>query len=270
MAIEKNDNFESYEFKELSGLQVNEFNKIKSFDVETFNLNKDFSQEQLLSELKTANSNNFEINQDVLNFRKISEAKKNEMDKLIHERVAAQINEIKDKAFEEGYQKGVELGKEEAKKDEAQGIMDSIENVKLMVNNLMNREADLFQAQIKDLYALIRNLVKWITLKDLDKDDQYLQRLVDKIIESNRQSNKIHFHVGIGITSTFKDSIEQINTSLATIYGDRVEIKENLTLPKDAIEVELDNSILKADLNEQLSILDKLFHDHIGENKHES
>ena len=80
-----------------------------------------------------------------------------------------------------------------------------------MVSNLLSRQDELIKGQDQNINKLIRDLVKWITLKEIEKDDNYLVRLIDKIVEENKESSKINFHVGTGIIASFKDSIEVIN-----------------------------------------------------------
>ena len=83
-----------------------------------------------------------------------------------------------------------------------------------MINNLLKREEDIIKLQNKELSRLIRDFVKWITLKDLDKDDEYIYRLVSRIVDENKKSSKIIFQLGRGVVASFKVSIEEINKNL--------------------------------------------------------
>ena len=67
------------------------------------------------------------------------------------------------------------------------------------------------------------------------------------------------FQVGHGVGASFKSAIEKLDSSLEEIFEGRVELVENSNLDKDAIEVEIGSSFYKADLTEQLKILDQLF-----------
>lgn len=267
MAIEKINNFEDYEFQEfdrgkgkLSSEGAADFN-FQRFSKETDNLDEN----TLVKEFDVAHQQHFEIEESVVKLRKIQDAKENQINRLIGERVEKELEALKKEAYEEGYAKGIELGKEESRAEEKEAIQKSIQQVELMVSNLLSRQDELIKGQDQNINKLIRDLVKWITLKEIEKDDNYLVRLIDKIVEENKESSKINFHVGTGIIASFKDSIEVINEELTKKHGENVIIRESSSLSKDAIEVELESTIIKAGLSDQLSVLDELFQEGAGD-----
>ena len=267
MAIEKVNKFEDYEFQEF-GQGKGKFSgqDAVDFSFQSFSRSRDNVDEQkLVEEYDVAHRENFEIEESVVTLRKIQVAKENQINRLIAERVEKELDALKKEAFDEGYAKGFELGKEESKAEEKEGIQKSIQRVELMVSNLLDRQDELIKGQDQNINKLIRDLVKWITLKEIEKDDDYFGRLIERIVEENKESSKINFHIGAGIVASFKDSIEIINEELAKKYGDNISIRESGSLSKDAIEVELESTIIKAGLNDQLIVLDELFQEGAGD-----
>ena len=115
-----------------------------------------------------------------------------------------------------------------------------------MVNNILSKNDELVKIQGAQLNELVRDLTKWITLKELEKDDEYILRLATKMLEENKKTTTLSFQVGHGVGASFKSAIEKLDSSLEKIFEGRVELIENSNLDKDAIEVEIGSSFYKA------------------------
>ena len=59
-----------------------------------------------------------------------------------------------------------------------------------MIENLISRQDELLKNQDQNINKLISDLVKWITLKEIEKDDKYLNKLINKLISENKESTK--------------------------------------------------------------------------------
>ena len=62
-----------------------------------------------------------------------------------------------------------------------------------------------------------------------------------------------------GVGASFKSAIDKLDSTLDDMFEGRVELVEKSNLDKDAIEVEIGSSFYKADIKEQLKVLDQLF-----------
>ena len=105
----------------------------------------------------------------------------------------------------------------------------------------------------------MRDLIKWITLKELEEDDEYILRLATKMLNENKKNTTLSFQVGYGVGASFKNAIDKLDSTLDDMFEGRVELVEKSNLDKDAIEIEIGSSFYKADIKEQLAVLDQLF-----------
>ena len=73
----------------------------------------------LVDEADRARNADFEIHNDVFELRKIKLAKKNEFESKIEERISEELEKIKEKAYHEGFSRGLVEGKEKAYEEES-------------------------------------------------------------------------------------------------------------------------------------------------------
>jgi len=256
MGIQKNAEVADYNFIEFSSSNKNiesEVFKEREFEKRT----ESFSE--LISEVDQANDNEFVIDKKVFDLRKHQDAKKNELERKIEERIQNDLIKIKDSAYQEGFQKGLQDGIAKAYEEERLSTEQKIQQMKAMVDNLLNRQVDIIKTQEIGLTKLIRDLTKWIILKELKDDDEYIKRLIEKVVEENKKVTCIRFQVGRGVVASFKQSIQEINDEMKKIYNGQVEVVESSKIDKDAIEVELDSNILRANISDQLNVFNELF-----------
>lgn len=261
MGIHKNVDVQNYDFVEFSS-STKKIIADDYQDVEFRKPNKKFKS--LINEVNQANKNEFIIDKEVFDLRQHRVAKKNELEKKIEERIQHDLIKIKDQAYQEGFQKGLQDGIAKAYEEERDSTQKKIKEMKAMVDNLLNRQDEIVKTQEHELNKLIRDLTKWIILRELKNDDDYISRLVSKIVEENKTALRISFQVGRGITASFSRSIHELNQELQNTYHGQVEIIENKKIDKDAIEVQLDSNVLRANLSEQLDVFNQIF-DIVGE-----
>ncbi len=260
MSVKQQTDIDSYQFVEFSSFgNTKQASSNGSSFVENEFVTDENSTSSLIDEVDAGNKKDFIIDQKVFDLRKHRSAKKNELEKKIEDRIQNEIIKIKETAYREGFEKGLSDGVQKAYSEQEEVVSRKTQELNGMIDNLLNRENEIIKLQDNELRILIRDLVKWITLKELEEDDQYITRLIKKIVEENKKSSKISFQLGKGVVASFNESIEKINESLAETYNGQVDLIANPSLSKDAIEVELGNSILRADIKEQLKVFDLIF-----------
>lgn len=260
MSVKQQTDIDSYQFVEFSSVGDTKLTGSNSSSfVENEFVTDENSTSSLINEVDTANKKDFIIDQKVFDLRKHRSAKKNELEKKIEDRIQIEITRIKEAAYKEGFEKGLSDGVQKAYNEQEEVVSRKTQEFNGMIDNLLNRENEIIKLQDNELRILIRDLVKWISLKELKEDDQYITRLIKKIVEENKKTSKISFQIGKGVVASFNDSIKRINEKLIETYNGKVDLVENPSLSKDAIEVEIGNSILRADVQEQLKVFDLIF-----------
>jgi flagellar assembly protein FliH len=258
MGVQKNSDAENYTFVEFSRAgQLSGNQNVNNINNEFSANDADFSA--LVSEVDIADAERFKIDKEVFDLRQHRKAKKNELEQKIEERIQNDLSKIKESAYKEGFEKGLQDGMQKSYEEQQSAIEIKVSEMRGMIDNLLNRQIDIVKTQDSDLNKLIRDLTKWITLKDLKEDDEYILRLVSKVFEENKKTSKIIFQIGHGVFASFKNSVEELNEKMQEIYQGQVEIVESTNLDKDSIEIEIGSNILKANISDQLKSFDQIF-----------
>ncbi|MCK6596009.1 MAG: flagellar assembly protein FliH, partial [Bacteriovoracaceae bacterium] len=103
----------------------------------------------------------------------------------------------------------------------------------------------------------IKNLTKWITLKELDNDGKYLERLMEKLLLEIQTRSNLLIQVNMNDFQKMPEVLEVVQARLGEIKNVRIEIDP--AIETRGLIVESDNGIINATLEEQFKGLDKLF-----------
>lgn len=268
MSTDKVSEYHVYKFSEInlehSDRRI-ERDKLEIIDFPNLTPKENDNIEGLLSEVEVAQTNDFLIHDDVSKYRGLKKAREDSISETVEKRVADEVEKLKKEAFNKGYQDGLEKGMQELVAKEQKAVDQKIEEVGAMVHNVLTKQDELLNLQEKENYKFLREVTKWICLKELDKDNDYLERLFSKVISENKESTKISFVLGSGIRASFPEAVSVLKESFDQKYGENVQIKDGDQLDRDAIDVELEQTILKVGFNDQIQVLNELFSEIVGD-----
>ena len=174
--------------------------------------------------------------------------------------VEGELSRHREQAWQEGRADGEQAGRE-AMARELRGQMEQ-EIAKLAdhVKKVQEQERELLLSQKHKVCELIKTLVKWVILRELKNDDNYLERLLEKlIVELNAKS---HLLVKVSPENFDQASslMEILKTQFLQINNTRVEVMhQDWGFPEKGIVLESENGILDGTLKTQFSQLNKLF-----------
>ena len=158
MGMQKVSEFENYKFQELKrDLNNSDFHgKTNVFKEAEF---KDVTPpvDDLVAEVDRATAKDFEIDSEVFKLRELKNAKKMQADNTIDERVRNAIDNIKEKAYQEGLMRGRDEGRKQAYQEEYEATQNKIREVQDLVDNLLSRQEELIQTQDQKFAKLFRN-----------------------------------------------------------------------------------------------------------------
>ena len=169
---------EFYQFSQLFG---KESTPLKKYNAEKFS---PLSQEKEVLDLERENAEkkSFTISPIVSEHRGIKEQSHLYQERRLNQEVRRRVDEIEDEAFKSGYEKGVEKGRREVLEKNLDTIEKNASLLSDLINEVLNKKSDILSSEIESVYTLIRNLTKWIILRELKSDDHYVYRLLEKII----------------------------------------------------------------------------------------
>lgn len=256
-------NYQFQAFNEVDGdaadVKVFEFKPIsKNGD----NLRREEFQKVIKSERTFAKENQFKVNPIVEKHRGLRDQEEYEYEMRVREEVEKRVQQIQEEAYKAGFEEGVNQGREEIF-DEMRNVVDQkLDNLSEMVHEVLKTQEDLITKQQKEVYVLVKNLTKWIILRELKDDGKYVERLLEKILLEIQARTNLLIQVNPDNFSEMPEVLEHVQKRLGELKNVRVEI-DNAVESKGMI-VESENGIINATMEEQFKSLDKLFEDVIA------
>jgi flagellar assembly protein FliH len=257
---EQNSTIENYQFKSFTS-SVSENGEVNDF------IFKDLADltpvlakrnnDQIKLERITAEENNFNISPIVKEHRGLLNQEKEERERKILSEVSRRVEVIKEEAYEEGFREGVKAGKQEVFNQTKAESEDKLNILTDMINEVLAVKEKIIVNQKGEIYKLVRNLTKWIILRELKDDGEYVNRLLEKlIIEAQAKSNLL-----IQVNQKQFESMPEVLESVQGVLGklDNVRVEIDYEISEHGIIVDSDNGIIKGTMEQQFSHLDKLF-----------
>lgn len=260
---EQNSKIQKYTFHSFDQLEADIKGKreVKGFDfpsLEGAPATKRPGFEQIIrQERKTAREKSFEINPVVFKHRGLKDQEDQEREDRIAEEVERRLAEAYQQALEEGKAEGIELGRQEVYQEARALTEEKLETLTEMINQVLSTQQDILQAQKKEIYYMIRNLTKWVILRELKDDGAYLERLLEKLIIELQSRNNLLVQVNKSDFSRMPEILETVQERLGTLNNVRLEVDFDIT--PNGISIESENGIISGTMDTQFKNLDKLF-----------
>lgn len=260
--------------KEFSGVTDYKFHNFNDVDVEAdkvipFEFKPLFSKAQtigksefqkIIKEERThAKNTQFKVNPIVEKFRGLKDQEEREYEETVEKEVARRVAEIQDEAFKAGFDEGVNQGREEIFREMRNVVDLKLDNFSQMVTEVLKSQDETIANQKKEIYVLLRNLSKWIILRELKDDGTYIERLLEKLLLEIQARQNLLIQVNANDFASMPEVLEHVQARLGELKNVRIEIDS--AIATGGMIVESDNGIINATFEEQFKSLDKLFED---------
>lgn len=258
--VSENENAKDYVFHSFDGSKTFDGN-IKNVELKSLeSAHKIMSPEhqkvikverQLSEEIK------FNISPIVKQYRGINEQEKAEKDQFIEEQVERRLGRLKEEAYKAGYEEGMQRGHHDIIEQTKEEAISRLVALETMIQSALQTEGEILKNQKDELYRLIKTLAKWIILRELKDDGEYVVRLLEKLITEIGTRDHLLIQVN-------KNDFEKMPEILAAVEG-KIGKLTNIRFECDhevhahGIVVESLNSIIRGTIDEQFKNLDKLF-----------
>lgn len=251
-----------YEFKNFDNSQAVLTREVQDYKIKEFKDSDIFDPREkdkiLKIEREKSIENDFSLSPIVKEYRGHSEQEKIEKERRIKAEVDKQVDLIKKKAFEEGFNEGVEQGKEEVFSQMRKETEEKLMSLQEMINHVLSLREQVITEQKAELSKMIRLLTKWVILRELENDDEYISRLLEKLIHEIQTKNNLLIHVSQKNFEKMPEVLEHLQKKIGELKNVRVEV--NLDMESDhGIILESDQSMINGSLEQQLLSLNKLF-----------
>ena len=222
-------------------------------------IEKNEFQKIIKTEREFAKSATFKVNPIVEEHRGFRQQEDREYEERVEAEVARRVIEIQDEAFKAGFEEGVNQGREEIFIEMRSVVDQKLENFSQMVTSVLKTQEQILAKQKTEIYQLIRNLSKWIVLRELKEDGKYIERLLERLLLEMQVRNNLLIQVNSEDFSQMPEILEHVQSRLGEMKNVRVEM--NSSVNSKGIVIESENGIINATMEEQFKSLDKLFED---------
>lgn len=234
---------------------------IKDFEFQEINEYEHIDQEKFYQELslerKCIEGSAFEVSPIVKKHRGLEEQEKQEYEQEIRDIVEERLEKLQKDAVEKGRQEGIQIGKEEVYAQARALTEEKLTALTSMINDVLKNQDDILNVQKNQIYKMIRNLVKWVILRELENDGEYLPRLLEKLIVELQTKDNLLIQVSKKDFDRMPEILDMVENNLGKLPNVRVEI--DFDLEDSGLIVQSENGIINGTMDEQFRQLDKLF-----------
>jgi flagellar assembly protein FliH len=209
------------------------------------------------AERDRAEKSGFSISPIVREYRGITKQEVDEKEKRIEDEIQKRLEFLRDQAVQEGYQEGIELGKAEIFDQTRQMTEEKLTHLTGMIEMLLREKEELLAKEKNEVYRLIRNLSKWVVLRELKDDGAYLERLLEKLITELGSKQSLLIQVNRNQFDSMPEVLEIVEKRLGQLRNVRIE--SDLAVSENGFIIESENGIINGTLEEQFHQLDRLF-----------
>ena len=222
-------------------------------------IGRDEFQKTIKIERNNAHKSQFKVSSLVEEHRGLKDQAEAEYEARVRAEVDMRVAAIQEEAFKVGFDEGISQGRAEIF-DEMRSVVDQkLDNFSQMVTDVLKTQEDILDLQKKEIYELLKNLTKWIILRELKEDGEYVERLFEKLLVEIQARSNLLVLVNEDKFKAMPEILEHVNAKLGQLKNVRVEIDSSVD-PLGLI-IESDNGIINATMAEQFTSLDKLFED---------
>ena len=252
---------------EVSEYEFQSFNQaVDDGSVQLFQFNElDINNPQVLEDhqkvIKVERSqsevNGFDISPIVRQHRGIKKQEDVEREEAVENEVRKRVAKMEETAFKKGYNEGIQKGREDIYEQTRAATEEKLIILNDMINDVLSTKEEILKSQKSQLYTLVKNLTKWIVLKELKDDGQYIERLLEKLILEAGVKSNLLIQVDQKHFETMPDVLETVQQNLGKLSNVRVE--SDFDIQGSGIVLQTSNGIINGSMYEQFKSLDKIF-----------
>ncbi|MEK6625408.1 MAG: FliH/SctL family protein, partial [Bdellovibrionota bacterium] len=173
----------------------------------------------------------FSISPIVKQHRWMNDQEKAERDIHLEEQIEKRLGKIHEEAFSAGYQDGLKNGHKDAFAATTKEGLEHLTAFDEMITNVLATEADILKKQKLEIYTLIRTLAKWVILRELKDDGQYIIRLLEKLVAEIGQKDHLLIQVNKNDFQRMPAILEAVEAKIGKLTNVRYECDQDVSGP---------------------------------------
>lgn len=256
----KNSEIKPFVFSDLQGTHVvtqpkTEKFEFKTLDGEVFKSEKPAS-EVIRVEREFEQAKSFKIDQIVREHRGLAEQENDDFELRVAQEVNKRVEEIYQKAFEQGVAAGREEGINQVLAQKSTQLNEVVQVVSELTQDFKNQLENATLNHKTEILKFVNQFSKWVLAKEINTKD-YLSHLLEKLLHELNVRRNIIIRVNESSYQFMPDIIANLEAKLGALSNVRVEISQEMQHP--GIIVESENGIVDASLENIFTKFDRFF-----------
>jgi flagellar assembly protein FliH len=248
-------NFEGFEDVDHS-VKSFSFQDFKEMGIEKSITEKLIPQKMIRKEREAATKTKFEVNSDVSHHRGLQQQAADDYEKNVADEVERRLAILKEEGIKDGFNVGKTEGHDQAYNEAKDQFSAHVEELTQVIAEVKTNREEILTKNRDDIYKMIRNLTKWVLLKETD-DIHYLERLLEKLILELNQKANILIKVNAGKFNAMEGVVELIESKVGELSNVRIELDQEMN--ETGIILESEGGIIDGSLESQFKSIDKIF-----------
>lgn len=251
----------SFEFGQLVP-QDSEFDKDAVSDFELRSLKdaaafkNNITPDIIRTEREHEANSGFAMDELVREHRGLRAQEDEDFENRVQAEVNARLEVLSKEAHTEGFEAGRQEGMDAAYQETMEKYNQQVEQLGVYLESVFAAQKELLENSKDDAYKVVKNLTKWVVLKEVE-DKEYIERLLHKLIlEINTKSNLL-IKVNQGDFQEMPEVIERLENKIGKLTNVRVEIAQDMM--ERGILLESEVGIIDGSVKAQMASIDKLF-----------
>lgn len=259
---------QNFKFGELIPTEDGEIINADSFELRSLGFAQDFkhniTEDSIREERDFEARSDFQISKIIKEHRGLKQQELEDYEKQVAEEVERRVIEIKTQAYTEGFEKGKQDGYEKAYGEAKENFDAHLSEFVEQVDNVKSDIQNIFSESKDNAYLMVKNLSKWVILKEVD-EKYYLARLLEKLIHEINTKMNLVIHVNEESFGYMPEIVKLVERKVGKLTNIRVEV--DLDMQENGIKLESENTIIDGSLASQFESIDRIFSNNVGLNE---
>ena len=204
-----------------------------------------------------AENNNFDIHPILKEKRGIKAQECAVKEETFEAEIRKRLEKVREEAFEQGYREGKAKGEQDVYEQTKIEAGEKLDRLNDIVDEVLKSKIKLIKEEKNHIYDLIHKLVKWIILRELSNDGDYLKRLLDNLAQEIENGSEIVVYIDSESFKNMPEFIDYAKEKLGHFKNVKVEISHDMD--GRGIVLCSESEIISGTMKEQFESLEKIF-----------
>jgi len=182
---------------------------------------------------------------------------KKDREEKLEDEISSRLKLVEKETYDKAHEEGVMAGKEEISTQLKVDAQEQLNILTTLVDELLASKDKMYQEQKNQLLFMVNNLVKWVILRELKDDGNYLETLMEKLVSELQTQTNLNIQVNKKDFEKMPEVLESIQKKIGELKNVRLVI--DYDLPEKGMVIDSDNGMIKCTKTEQFNALDGLF-----------